>query len=51
VIARQGNHDALPVAQLEERVEEYAERAVEPDDLVVQLARIGPEPVADRISR
>ena len=51
MIRRERDDNARRVAQLEQRVEKRAEVAVESEDLIVNLARVGAERVADGIGR
>src|SRR5262249_9906040 len=51
VISGERDRNARRVAQLVERVDEDAEIAIEPHDLVVQLARIGTKAVSDGVRR
>ena len=40
VIGGQGNHDVFLFPHSEQGIEKDAERAIEPEDLVVQLSRV-----------
>ena len=51
VVPRQSDHDPLRIAKLEQRVEEDAEGAVEPQDLVVNFSRVWTVGVPDGVGR